>query len=476
MAVPAAKLPHAPTGITSPRIAPPVPAKSLVNEWKAAAAELSIEPMAWQTLAARYLNARDGDRWLYPEVCFAVARQNGKTEILKPHVLQRLRMGRHILHTAQNRELPRDTFLEIAAELGGNPWVKSIRQANGQESITVHTDACDRSKRCKCKGGGKYTLVAPRPGVRGHGVDDVILDEVREQRSYELIAAIKPTMTASKDRQLIYLSNAGDADSVVLNDLRRRAERGDPRLAYLEWSSSPDRAREDREGWAEANPALGITIALDTLEDAYDSLPAEVFETEHLCRWVTSMQPRLVAAASWERCRGVIEGDPLNPSMAINMHPSGTRASAVLAWQQSDGRIALVEIAEATGTQGPIDVEALGKDLRALAAKHKVRNTAFASWTDADLARHLLNAKPLDGKEFANASEAFVRIVHSGRLIWESASHITDDLTWTARKPHESGAWQAVPAQEDHPITASLAAIRAVYLAAAPKSSGPQVF
>jgi hypothetical protein len=136
----------------------------------------------------------------------------------------------------------------------------------------------------------------------------------------------------------------------------------------------------------------------------------------------------------------------------------------------------VVELREAEGKTGPIELEPLGKDLRQLAAKHKVRAIAFASWTDADLARHLANAKPLDGKEFANASENFVRVIQSGRLIWDSATHITDDLTWTARKPHESGAWIAVKAQEEHPITASLAAIRAVWLASAPKSPAPQIF
>ena len=69
------------------------------------------------------------------------------------------------------------------------------------------------------------------------------------------MAASRPTLTASRNPQTIYCSNAGDDMSVVLNALRTRAET-DPSLAYMEWSAAPERPIDDREGWAEANPAL----------------------------------------------------------------------------------------------------------------------------------------------------------------------------------------------------------------------------
>jgi hypothetical protein len=84
-------------------------------------------------------------------------------------------------------------------------------------------------------------------------------------------------------------------------------------------------------------------------------------------------------------------------------------------------------------------------------------------------------AEPLDGKEFANASENFARLVMQGRLAWDNAEDITSDLQWTARRPHESGAWQAVPATPERSVTAILAAIRAVWLASAPKPPSPRI-
>jgi len=204
------------------------------------------------------------------------------------------------------------------------------------------------------------------------------------------------------------------------------------------------------------------------LEEQFRSLGPAMFETEHLCRWVTSMQPRLVGDAAWMQCRTTIESEPIRPAVAFNVDPSGRRASAAMAWMMTDGRIALVELKEAVGD--PIDLPALGADLLQLVQKYNARKVSFASWTDKDLARHVPSAEALDGKEFANASEHFARLVLSGRLAWDGATHVTDDLPWTARKPHDSGAWLAVPATHERSVTAVLAAIRAVWQAAAPRT------
>ena len=442
-------------GVTAPRVAPPAPAGR--SKFTALAKALGINLFPWQKVAGRYMVARQGDHWRYRDIVVVVGRQNGKTELLLPRISLGLERGERILHTAQNRTLPRKVFMRIAQLAMSRDDVFSFRQANGQEELVL-------------KNGGSYTIVAPKRGGRGLSADLLIYDEVREFEDYDVIGAIGPTQTASLDPQTIYLSNAGSDASVVLNDLKRRSEdENGEDLAYLEWSAALERSLDDRTGWAEANPALGyMPSLLRVLEQDYKSMPPAVFETEHLCRWVASMQPRLVGDAAWMQCRTSIEETPNRPAIAFNMDPSGRRASAVMAWQMTDGRIACVELAEVTGD--PIDLPRLGKELKEMAAKHGAKKTAFASWTDKDLARYVPRSEPLDAKEFANASENFARLVLSRRLAWDGATHITDDLTWTARKPHDSGAWQAVPATAERSVTAVLAAIRATWLASAPRT------
>ena len=456
MAIAAASLPQTPMGVTSPRVAPPVPATSEVK-FDTIAETLGIALFPWQKVAGRYLVARSEAHWRYRDVVVVVGRQNGKTELLLPRITEGLERGERILHTAQNRTLPRKVFMRVAQRAMGRRDVFSFRQANGQEELVLNN-------------GASYTIVAPKRGGRGLSADLLIYDEVREFEDYDVIGAIGPTQTASSDPQTIYLSNAGSDSSVVLNDLKRRGEESNGEdIAYLEWSAGLERSLDDREGWAEANPALGyMPNLMRILEQDFRSMPSSLFETEHLCRWVASMQPRLVSDGAWMQCRATIDSDPVRPAMAFNMDPSGKRASAAMAWQMSDGRIALVELSEAVGD--PIDLPTYGAELKEMAAKHGIKQAAFASQTDKDLARHFPRANALDGKEFANASEHFVRSIMSGRLAWDGASHVTDDLTWTARKPHESGAWLAIPATPERSVTAVLAAIRAVWLASAPRT------
>ena len=91
-------------GSPTPRIGPPLPLRHDLAGYRASAASLDITPMPWQDTAAVYLTARDADDlWLFREVAIVVGRQNGKTTLTKPLVLERLLAGRRIMHIAQVR-------------------------------------------------------------------------------------------------------------------------------------------------------------------------------------------------------------------------------------------------------------------------------------------------------------------------------------------------------------------------------------
>lgn len=443
-------------GSKLPRLSPPLPAKSKAREYDAIAASVGIKLRPWQEHASKFLTAATKDGWTYRDIAIIVGRQNGKTELLVPRILMDLRAGRRIIHTAQNRTLPREVFMRIVDMLD-RPEVKRIREANGQEKIEM-------------RNGGIYRITAPQRGARGLSGDTIIYDELREYEDYDVIKAGDPTLAASPDPQTIYLSNAGTHRSVVLNDLKRRGETGEDRwLAYLEWSANPERSIDDRAGWVEANPSVGHGMKMATLEHAYETKPPDYFEVEHLCRWVDSMLPSVVSEAAWMECVSTIESKPSRPVIALNMSPTGSRASAVMAWQMTDGRIALVELLEATGS--PIDTATLGPDIQAMKMEHGAKRVAYASWTDKDLARHVRGAEALDGKDFAAASEFFARAVMQGRLAVDAGARgITADVKWSARKPHDSGSWIVTPADPERPITAFLAAVRAVWWASQPRT------
>lgn len=463
-----------PTGRERPRLAPPVPARHGSAAVLEEAQRLGLTLYPWQRHALRYLTATGpGVRAAYPEVAVIVARQNGKTTLTMPLVVSWLRRGLRVMHVAQTRELPREMFDLIATALSDEPDLFPRRRGRiiwprygaGQEEI-------------KLGNGGSYRIAAARTGgARGFPNDRVLVDELREMHSHDFMGALLPTLMASDDAQTVYLSNAGTDESIVLNAIRDRAGT-DPALAYLEWSSAPERQTGDRIGWLEANPSAGHRRGMwDNLERTYESArlggTLGQFETENLCRWVHVILPPIVSVEAWEELREDAV-PPRRPSLGVALDPSGRRASAVLAWQRDDGRVAVRVLADAVGD--PVDVNAFGDDLRRLAKDARVGRVAYNAATDLELAKYLKAPENVSGSKFTNASSMFVNLVEGGRLTWDGEP-VTADIEWTGRKTHPMpGTWTAIPLSEEHPVTGMLATIRAVGLASGPRPVKARVF
>ena len=463
-------LPPLPKGTGRPRLHPPMPLRHELPAFRETAAGIGLTLMPWQEIAGRYLTALGhGHRRLYREVAIVVSRQNGKTTIAKPLIVKALRDGLKVMHMAQTRELPRHMFGMIADALSNEPELFPKRRGKviwprygaGQEEIVLVN-------------GGTYRIAASTTGgARGWSNDRVIIDELLEVDSFDTLAAIEPTLTMSADPQIVYFSNAGTERSVVLNSIRARRD-GDPALAYLEWSAAPELAPDDLRAWAQGNPALTTySEVYRTLESAYRkhqlANTLDIFEREHLCRWTDSSEPPILRPGAWDKAHAELD-TPQRPSVAISVDPSGIRASAVAAWQRPDGSLALRLLAEAKGD--PIPLEKLGPDLRAKVAKVGGFLVGFDPWTDAELARYFPRTKAINGRDYASASAGFVLAVESGRLHWDEAREVGEDLRWTTRRDQPSGAWMAVKTKDGPPITAVLAAIRATWLASNPQAAG----
>ena len=467
----ASRLHPVPDGGFLPRIAPPRPRSSDIADLRKAA-RLAGRPLyAWQDLAGQYMTATRRGKWLYPELCLVVARQNGKTGLLLPRIVMGLLRGERIMHTAQDRSLPRDVFVEVA-DLMESAYAGELKRkprlANGTERIET-------------RNGGLYRIVAPsRGGARGPSNDLVIFDEVREAADHDFVAAAQPTLTVSKSPQMIYLSNAGTETSVVLNALRKRAET-DQTLGYVEWSAHPERHIDDRTGWMEANPALAGGLHAkahwDFLERMHTGYIAagtpEIFQTEHLCQWVDTELPKVVPDVVWERARAAV-GTPIRPSLGIAQDPAGRRVSAALAWQK-DGAVHGYLLADIDGY--PVDLEkaaeAVLEPMRRLGVGKRV---VFDAWTDREWARYFKDAKPMQGADWEAACGSFARTLDAGEMrVEDPDGRLTLDIAATVRKETAHG-WVAVRASDERTNTGALALIRAVWLATMPAPLAPRVY
>lgn len=452
-------------GSPRPRIAPPTPAKADIKGFRELAAKIGYDLWPWQETAARYMTATnaDGDP-LHREVCIVVARRNGKTTLLMPYTVDRILKGRAIMHVAQTLKLPGLFFSELVSIVEKHypeliPRKRGVSWRAGQEELRLTT-------------GGVYRLVAAGNGAaRGLTNDIVMIDELREMDDLSVLAAIGPTVAHSRKRQRVYITNAGTDRSVCLKSIQARAKAGDPSLAYLEWSAAPERAPDDIAGWVEANPAIGHNPAiLEGLEEDYRSavdggtLPD--FETERLCRYQPSLAEALVTPEDWKAQTFVDElPRPLRSYMAVNMDPSGERASVVIAWK--DGPAVCLDVHDTKGS--PIDVDLLRPDVERLAVENRVAEIGFDPYTDQDVVRSLKRAtKKINGQQYANATTSFVRLVAERKLrVRDPNGVLAEDLRWTTRKDGMTGSYMAVRSGDEHTNTAALAAVRAAWLASA---------
>ena len=192
---------------------------------------------------------------------------------------------------------------------------------NDQETIPELSAEIDRvsrtngNKRLILTGLRQYKVGAPtRRAGRGDSNDLVLLDEVREQRDFEVIAAAAASTNAKPNGLIICFSNAGDPDSVVLRQMREQAiakiehrnanyDFGgeiDDSLGLFEWSAPDGAATDDIEALAQANPAMGYGLLTErALMANRQTFPENKFRSECMCQQVETILPQPFPDGAW---------------------------------------------------------------------------------------------------------------------------------------------------------------------------------
>src|SRR5690606_32922736 len=141
--------------------------------------------------------------------------------------------------------------------------VQKLQRKNGQPGIYLSN-------------GAHYEVrAASRKGGRGKAAARVLMDEMREQQTWDAWDSVAQTTKAIFNSQLWGISNAGDARSVVLRKQRENliadieawlargideleayanGELSAPTSALFEWSAPDGCALDDVDGILQANP------------------------------------------------------------------------------------------------------------------------------------------------------------------------------------------------------------------------------
>jgi len=251
-------------GATKPRLqSVPLKGKSKIDDVKQLCEIIKMPLLPWQEYVLKDMLTTDTKgKWIRKTNLLLIARQN--------------------LIMSSNRSMALDTFRQVTDILENNDhlkgFVKQIRYANGTESIEM------------LNGTRLDVVAATRDGSRGRSVNGLLfIDEVREITE-EGFRAATPVTRAHPNSHTLLCSNAGDAFSTVLNDLRERAISYPPKsFGFYEYSAPQYCKIEDRNAWAMANPSLGYTITEEAIEEAIATSPIENTRTETLCQWIDSL-------------------------------------------------------------------------------------------------------------------------------------------------------------------------------------------
>lgn len=398
---------------------------------------LGVALLPWQRWWLLHaLELVPGGGFRYRTVLTLVARQSGKTTLLKILALAFMYLGRArlILGAAQSLDIARESWQGAVELAEADPELRAeidaVRRANGEQELRLEN-------------GARYRITAAtRSAGRGLSVDLLILDELREHQSWSAWAALSKTTIARPNALTVGISNAGDDQSVVLNSLREAALAGtDPSLSIFEWSAEDGCDLDDREAWRAANPGLGHTISEQALASAMTTDPPATFRTECLCQRVDSLDGA-IDLGLWKACAdptGTLDSARDRVALAVDVSPDG-RHVALVAAAETDGVVRVEPVAAWEST------EQARVELPEVVQKVGPRVLAwFPSGPAAALAPLLrsLGAMELKGAQVAEACQGLADLVAARRIV-HPGDPLLDAHIAGAQKLPQSDGWRFV--------------------------------
>lgn len=466
-------------GFTVPRVhSPLLSGASRVGEVVELAELVGVPLLPWQVWVLEdMLRVDDAGKFVRKLNGLLIARQQGKTHLARMLILAHLfKFGsKSIVAMSQNRKMALDTFTQVAQMIEATPQlqkqVKSIRYANGQESLVLNAQSVNP--------GAKYEIVAAtRDGARGKTADFLYIDELREIDEVAWAAATYTT-NARPDAVTLTTSNAGDASSFVLNDLRNRAlVSTSPALGWYEWSADPTAKITDRHAWQQANPALGYLMDESVLENHLLTDKVETFKTEALCLWVDSLESPW-KEGSFAECQDV--NLVLKPGrttwLAVDIAPHRRTAVLVAGQLLEDGRIG-IGLLKLWRADHNVDDIVIASETADAARKYRAVSVGFDRYSSSAIAAKLaasgINVEDVSGSAFAQACDETLSAMTHGRIVHAGQQELIDHVISCATKPTSDGGWRIVRRKSMGDVSAAIAMAMVIHFATKPRNT-PQI-
>ena len=384
---------------------------------------LGVELDPWQLRVLWASMLRRGSMWAAFAVAVCAPRQNGKNGILEMRELVGacLLGEKLVIHSAHLADTSKEGFRRLDELIEANAWlsreVKHIWRTNGHESIEFKNGNRIRF-RTRTRGGG-----------RGFSGSPVILDEPMFLPEVSM-GSILPVVSAQEDPQIWYTGSAVDQtvheDGIVFSRVRDRALKDtDDRLAYFEWSLDAhdpglvhDEVLQDPAVWAATNPALGIRISPEYIDQEIGELDTRTFCVERLGvgDWPDpTLQRTVIDMLAWGALSDSTSAIGRDLCLAFDVSPDRSKATISAAGIRADG-LRHVEVIEMhDGTEWLVD------RLVELNLRHKPSRIVFdgvgpAGSLEADLVAVGVNVEEVTMEQHADACGRFYDEVANSTL------------------------------------------------------------
>jgi len=460
-------------GATKPRLQnAPLKGASRIDEIKKFLEDCKLELLPWQEYVLTDMLKVDKDqKWRRKTNLLLVARQNGKTHLARIRILAGLFIfgEMNIVAMSSNRGMALDTFRKVVDVIEDNPalmaQVKQIRVANGQESVELLS-------------GARYEIVAAtRDGSRGKTADLLYIDELREIDEDSWTAA-KPITRARPNSQIFMTSNAGDAFSTVLNDLRSRClSYPPPTMGFWEYSADDWAKITDKDAWYQANPALGYLIDEETIAEAIATSSVEASRTETLCQWVSALKspwPYKAFEDLTVQDLQILPGLPTIFGMDISVNKK--MASLVAGQMREDGKIAVGVIAQFE-SQVAIDELKMAVEVNDWARQYRPKMICFDKYSTMSVAERLQQSghkiQDMSGTVFYQACSDLYDAIVNARIVHIGQASLVDSMNNCAAKETDAG-WRIVRRKSAGDVSAAIGLAMVVHQLLKPQSK-PQI-
>lgn len=430
---------------------------------------VGVDP--WQQTSLDALLSVDvADQWTCTEFGELVARQNGKGNIIMPFELGHLFLWpredgepKLIVHTAHEFKTAREAFRRIERVIRSSPIL--IAELKGGVRGGISTAHGEEGFELKDGTRLRFLARSKNSGV-GFTCDVLIVDEA-QQTPMAAMDALLPTMSSVPNHQILFTGTVPDEldDSEYFEGVRDRGRSGsDRRTGWIEFSPDgshdPDTADgmdvTDRRFWEQSNPALGIRMKPEAIEDELSRMTRDSFLRERLSVWpnprpqeVKKLSELDIARWTANKTDGVKLGDGV--VIAIAVARSGGFASVSAASPYDDESVFVEHMKTDRQTRWVAEyVKGLKQDHgNALVVLDPKNAAAILTSLDQAGVKYL----PMNMTEIAGAHSMFVEYSNAGLVTHRGQAEVTASLENATTRPLGQAGVTWEPSDPTKPIT-----------------------